>query len=661
MNRMTTERRSARPVLRVPPRPAAALAAAAVLALAAAPAPAAPSAGTGSAHSYLSAPGLHPPAVRVTGARHRHAPGYVFIDPFASGAKPIVGQPGALILDNRGGPVWFHPVLTGEQIVDFTAQRYRGRPVLTWWQGNIAIPPRYTNIPVGSPEPGAHFYIYDQHYRLLKALAGEGGWTPDLHELLLTARGTALYIAAKTVPVNLTPYGGPAEGAVEDSAIQEVDLRSGHVLFQWDMLAHVPLSEAQVSPPAHGVWDPFHMNSLAEDGPAHFLISARNTSAIYEIARKDGSVTWQLGGKGSTFTLAPGASFSWQHDARPLPGDEVSLFDDACCNLPGGKPEGPAHGLVLKLDPATHTATAVHSYLHRPPLIVPSQGNLQSLPGGNVFVGWGQLPYYSEFSGAGKLLYDAALPEADESYRAFRLPWTGMPLTRPSVVVHRSGRHATLYVSWNGDTQARAWEVFAGTSAANLAAGRSAGRIVAFAARTGFQTRIPLSTSGPLFQVVAFGAHRRQLASSRIVRAVRSAAPVAHRGSTRFSGATVGAQRDKLRSGAAVVKVSCPRTAFRKCTVKLTLETAKPIKVGSRMRVLVLGSGSATIEAGRQGTVRVRLSTQALAAIKAAHGRLSPKARLESRDDHRRSARTSGRITLEEPGAGSSEGPSNLY
>lgn len=474
--------------------------------------PATPQTNAG-AWSFASAPRLHPLRLHVRLHSRGTAPGLVFIDPFKDFAikGPLVGQPGPLIVDQRGEPVWFHPVAASQEAADFRAQSYRGQPVLTWWQGTIAVPPLLTNLPPGSPEPGAAFYVYDQHYRQIRRVTARDGWTADLHEFTITPRGSALFIAAKEVPMDLTPYGGPRNGAIEDAEVQEVDLRTGRLIFQWDMLGHVSLREAQVAPPSRGVWDPYHVNSVEEDSHGHLLISARNTWAAYEVSRKTGRVIWQLGGRGSTFALAPNARFYWQHDVQLLPGDRVSIFDDGCCNLPGGAPEHYARGLVLRLDFRHRRATVARQYEHRPPIYVPTQGNVQWLRGGNVFIGWGQLPYYSEYTASGRLLYEVSMPMADESYRAFKLPWTGLPLYPPSIAVGRRQGGTTVYASWNGATQVAAWQVLGGATSHRLTV------LVRRAPRAGFETAIHVRGQGPYFQVRALDARGRVLRASRLL------------------------------------------------------------------------------------------------------------------------------------------------
>ncbi|HWF36809.1 MAG TPA: arylsulfotransferase family protein [Solirubrobacteraceae bacterium] len=501
--------------------------------------PAAASADLG-AWSFQTAPALTPPRVEVLTSRPGTASGLVFLDPFKDFAvtTPQVGQSGALVLDNAGDPVWFRPAPAGQEIVDFRTQALFGRPVLTWWQGALILPPA---TPAGVPEPGGAFYVYDQHYREVKRITARNGFIADPHELILTSRGTAIFPAVKDVAADLSPYGGSATGHYEDNAIQEIDLKTGKLVFSWDMASHIPLSEAEVTPaPASAVvWDPYHINSIDIDATGHLLISARDTWGLYEISRHDGHVVWRLGGKNSTFAVGKNADFSWQHDARYLPGNEISLFDDSCCSLPLGKPARFARGLVLKLSSGRKTATVARSYTHNPGLDVPTQGSMQTLPGGHVFIGWGQQPLYSEYTAAGKLLYDARLPNADESYRTLRLPWVGKPLTRPSIAVRRSGAQAAVYASWNGATAVASWKVLAGPGRRRLAALQTV-------ARHGFETTVRLRSRRVRFEVQALDARGRILGTSALVKAGKAPKAI-----TAATGTSVGTHKTKLGSALA--------------------------------------------------------------------------------------------------------------
>jgi hypothetical protein len=52
-----------------------------------------------------------------------------------------------------------------------------------------------------------------------------------------------------------------------------------------------------------------------------------------------------------------------------------------------------------------------------------SQGNAQTTANGNLVVGWGALPYFSELDRSGNLLFNAELPAGVNTYRAYQFPW----------------------------------------------------------------------------------------------------------------------------------------------------------------------------------------------------------------------------------------------
>ena len=466
---------------------------------------------------FASQSSLHPMRVHVLTRKRGTAPGYVFLAPYAV-AGDATGQTGSLILSSSGEPIWFRPLPdTNLANTDFRAQKLDGRPVLTFWQGTVAVPPREANLPGGYPEPGACWYILDRHYRLVGTIAPRRGFSADVHEFTITRRHTAVFFAAKKVPLDLRRYGGPPDGFIEDQEIQEIDLRTGRLVFSWDALKHLdpalsklPASTANASD--GNVWDAFHLNSVESVPNGRLLISARNMWAIYDVKKAGGRIAWQLGGKRSDFALRGDAAFAWQHMARWRGPDEISLFDDGCCASPTSPPEQRSHGLVLRLDFNTVRATAVTSYYHHPPLDAKTQGALERLRGGNWLVGWGSEPYYSEYTTAGKLVYDVRMPGFDISYRAYNDPWVGEPTYPPRVAVRRKRGHSVVYASWNGSTRVASWRVLAGRSPGSLA------DVLPKARRTGFETALVVSSSGPYFRVEALAANGEVIGTSKAVR-----------------------------------------------------------------------------------------------------------------------------------------------
>jgi hypothetical protein len=448
--------------------------------------------------TFRSRPDLLPPAMTVgypAGVPDATAEGLHFVDPTAQPGA----QAGALIVDSAGQPVWFSPVRPGWWASNFTVQLYAGQPVLTWWQGKVR-PPGYGH---------GEGVILDSSYRQIAVVRAAGGRAADLHEFRLTPRGTALITCfPQTVQADLSAVGGPRDGYAYESIIQEVDVRSGRLLFEWRSLEHVPIRESYM-PPVGVVYDYLHVNSIDLSPDGHLLVGGRNTCALYKVHRRTGRVLWRLGGRRTDFAMGRGTRFNWQHDAQHVAGSQISLFDNGSGPL---RTEPHSRGLVLLVDQARRTVELVSAYRHPRPVRTGAMGSVQTLPDGNVMVCWGLVPTLSEFSSDGSLLSELRLPWGYNCYRGFRMPWRGTPKDQPAVAAAPgpSAGTSVLYASWNGATEVSAWQVSAGASVANL-------QPVGTAARTGFETAIPLPTSQGYAVVTALDSSGAALGSSRPV------------------------------------------------------------------------------------------------------------------------------------------------
>jgi hypothetical protein len=473
-----------------------------------------------------------PPPLSILQPDAAPGDGYAFIAPKLVGPTAR-GEQGPEIVDGQGRPVWFNPVPSeDEQATDFRVQTYRGRPVLTWWQGNSHEGPGH----------GQGFdYVADGSYRVIARVAAGNGLDADSHEFRLTDRGTALITVYKTVPYDLSPLGGPVDGKVYDGVVQEVDVASGRVLFEWHSLDHVPLADSYQPLPRDPAapYDYFHINSVNPDGHGGLLVSARHTWTIYDLDRQSGAVRWRLGGKHSDFELGDGVAFSWQHNALPAGRDTIRIFDNASNNVP----VLPASRIVwVKLDQWRDRATLVRSLIHPDGLSAPSQGNAQDVGGGRTVVGWGQLGHVSELDGDDRLLFDAQLPPGFDTYRAYRSRWVGTPATRPTARLDGG----TVHAIWNGATEVRRWVVLGDRGAvrgrdarrarkphrahasrhgkhgrrgrdARRGRGRHGGlRAIAQAPWNGLDTPIAIPVGASRIQVVALDARGRALGSSAV-------------------------------------------------------------------------------------------------------------------------------------------------
>jgi hypothetical protein len=441
--------------------------------------------------AFRSRPDLGPAAAKVTTRARDTAAGFVFL-----AIKEGVGENGPMILDDNGQIVWFgkHP-----RARDFKMQYYRGRPVLTWWEGVVVE---------GHGE--GEYVIFDDSYREVRRVRTGNGYTGDLHELLITPENTALLTAYAPETVALSSIGGPEDGPVWGGIVQEVHIETGEVLFEWRSLDHIGIEEsyARFPPDNPGFrYDYFHINSIDVDHDDNLLICARNTWAVYKIDRKTGDVLWRLGGKKSDFEMGQGTRTAFQHDARRQKDGTITIFDN------GAHPNfyDQSRAIVIGLAEDEMKATLLREYVSPDRIPATSQGNAQVLPDGNVFVGWGSAPFVSEFSGDGELLMNARFPPDCESYRAFRFPWNGHPPDAPAVAVeHRPEGKVAIYASWNGATEVESWEVVSGPGPDLLAP-------LVSVPREGFETAMLAQTCGPYVAVRAKDRSGEILGSSALV------------------------------------------------------------------------------------------------------------------------------------------------
>lgn len=437
--------------------------------------------------SWRSRPDLRIPALTITRSEPGASEDPIFIAPYNS----PTGQAGAVIVAADGEPIWENPLASGVT-TNFRVQSYRGSPVLTWWEGEIEL-----GHGVGE------YVIADASYRTIRRVRAAANLRGDLHEFVITARDTALLTSYVVVEHDLSAVGGPRYGTIQDAIFQEIDMASGRLLLEWHSLDHIPLEESYA--PVEADWDFFHINSVDVDTDGNLLVSGRSTHTVYKIAR-NGTIVWRLGGRRSDFAMQTGATFAWQHHARRQRDGTLTLFDNGA--TPAVEPL--SRGLILELDERNRTAALVRQYSH-PGVLSGSQGSVQLLENGNVFIGWGETPRVSEFDRSGRLLFDALLGEKYECYRAFRMPWSGRPAEAPALALSGGAGARTAYASWNGATQVRAWELLAGAGPRALAP-------LARVRATGFETALAAAaTAGPSFAVRALDAAGRPLGQSKTV------------------------------------------------------------------------------------------------------------------------------------------------
>ncbi len=459
------------------------------------PAPGAkPKAAAGEAWTFHSQPAMEVPAVKVNLNSPRAEGGDIFMAPYTG-----PGQDGPMIFDNTGNLVWFDSLPTGVVASNLQVQSWEGKPVLSWWQGYIP--------PQGFGE--GEEVIADSSYRTLFRLQAGNGYVADLHDFHLQDDGTALMTVFNPIRCDLSSIGGSREAAVTDTLFQEIDVRRHLVRREWHAVDHAPISESNASGRSSSLewpFDYFHINTIERRRDGNFLISARNTSAVYFVDAATGQITLQIGGQHSGLQMGSGTSTAYQHDAHELPNGEISIFDN------GGVPmvHSQSRGIVVAVDSQAHTDTLLEQYEHPNALEAGSQGDMQALANGDWLIGWGAQPYVSEFAPDGTMVFDAQLPAKTESYRAYRFPWNATPAQPPALAVSSANGRLQVYASWNGATNVAGWRVLGGAGPSKL-------KPVGAASRSGFETTIGVSGAPAYVAVQALGSSGDVLGTSRTV------------------------------------------------------------------------------------------------------------------------------------------------
>ncbi len=451
----------------------------------------------GDVDSFRSQPDLTPASVRIR--RGYSGAADIFL---TSMRGPL--QWGPMIVDRWGHLVWFDKLPTVTSVAsDFTEQRYHGQSVLTWWQG-------FVHGGFGQGED----VIFDHHYDQIATIHAGNGLAADLHEFYLTSQGTALITAYTPVHWDGSSIGASSDQNVLNCTVQEIDIHTGNVLFQWDSLDHVPIHDSYWHPSKNaGIpFDYFHVNSVQQDTDGNLIVSARNTWAVYKVDHGTGAVEWELGGKHSSFKMGRGTVTAYQHDATIHPGGLMTIFDD------GASPRvHPQSRVVLeRINTGKHTVTLVRELDHSPGVVARYEGSAQLLGNGHVFVGWGQQPYFSEFDRHGRQIFDGRFTGPLTSYRAYEFSWSAQPNTPPSLAIGRDANGiSTAYASWNGATDVSRWRVLAGASTRSL-------HPFASVRPHGFETAVPIATEQPLMEVQALGSTGRVLGTSAVEGSSRS-------------------------------------------------------------------------------------------------------------------------------------------
>ncbi len=318
------------------------------------------------------------------------SPGYIFTAP----------SDYLMILDNDGVPVFYRTVAGNPY--DFTLQP----------DGELT----YFLYPT-------ECYGMDSSYNVINQFNTANGFAVDVHDLIVQPNGHYFILGKRLVEVDMSKIvaGGDTSAEIIDMALQEFD-STNDLIFQWDALSHYNITDAdtEVDLSQHEI-DFVHLNSIAIDTDSNIILSARNLDEITKIDHNTGNIIWRFGGKNNQFKfLNDDLGFSRQHDAKMMKNGDISIFDNGVYHVPRF-----SSFVEYRLDTTNMTATLINRYTHNHGVFGITEGDVQELPNGNKFIGWGETgnPAVTEIGQNDSIEYEMGFPTLYSSYRSFRFHW----------------------------------------------------------------------------------------------------------------------------------------------------------------------------------------------------------------------------------------------
>ena len=378
------------------------------------------------------------------------------------------------------------------------------------------------------------------NYNLLYNISAVNMTYGDAHEFFLTPQCTAVFSVYHEQEHDLSMYN-ITDGWIIDNWFQEVNLVTNELLFEWKVSDHVNISDTYLTPNMSqqgGVdWngmDYFHLNSIEKDHKGNFLISSRHMKALYYISGATSEILWTLGGKNNQFTdLSNGTAtnFAWQHHARWTSDalDTLTLFDNRDSKF-GYAADYISRGIILSLDIPAMTVKLVTEYRAPSNITAIREGSMQLIPesNGNVLLGWGNEPAFTEYTANGTIVWDVRFGplgldrDTADNYRALKVNWTGVPTWKPKIAagptnvslllplakplhsgVNGSAPPAqdSAYFSWNGATDVAKWIILA--SSDNSSAVNATTDIWQEVQKSGFESNVFVGEAARYIRAVA--------------------------------------------------------------------------------------------------------------------------------------------------------------
>lgn len=448
---------------------------------------------------YWSRTDLQPAMLNVTkNEKDDVSDDYMFIAPWNPGdiekSQPRIGPH---IYNSDGNLVWTGYGFFGNSISNFCPIENHGdngETSMSYYEGNVGD----TGVGFGT------YRIMNNKYETTSKVGLSQPFLHDFHEFKMTGSNTAAFSTYRSVPFNFSDVDGATDESiwVFENVVTEINTDTDDVLFEWFSLDHISVNDSVIKQDLDSKgkkslspFDYLHLNSIDKDDNGNYLISCRHTWSLYYLDGKTGEILWTLGennGNNNNWEIEDDAKFAYQHDARWVDAETInkkkedkvrymSVFDNSMTGGNGDSFRDYSRGIILKLD-SSDGASSQEGKEGKVSLVQEfrlddddddsnSQGSVQVLSNGNVFVGWGSNPKVSEHKLDGSIVFQATIGDGDKaSYRAFKSSFEGLPQQKPAVVslYYKKDDITKVYMSWNGATRVENWKIYSGDDKDNL-------------------------------------------------------------------------------------------------------------------------------------------------------------------------------------------------
>jgi len=175
---------------------------------------------------------------------------------------------------------------------------------------------------VTSPENSFSAYFFcDTHFVCLDTFTGTN-MNIDGHDLRTNSKGERLFMTVVDTLIDISGYSGKRADTAALVTIQKIQVSDSHgtLLFSWNPLEHIPISDYQKHQEQNIFtkgWDWSHGNSVSFTHDGNIIYSFRRLG-VGKINRQTGKLLWKLGGKTPTLSFPEGSEFYRQHDFREI-------------------------------------------------------------------------------------------------------------------------------------------------------------------------------------------------------------------------------------------------------------------------------------------------------------------------------------------------------